>query len=269
MSADPADLQSYTYTSLAPGEIRLLVPDTLHANNGLSWTLQTVKLDDELDFDALSYTWGSQDDTFPVSCNARCFRVHHNLYTALPYLARRENHEQVTTQPIWADAICINQADDEEKAVQIDLMGDIYKRARTVWVWLGVANHAHVEHILSRLPIITEFGEDLARRKGFVLNTIPRPWELHQCTSEHLHALKCLLHNPWFLRLWVVQEVALARHVLFLCGQHKIDFNLLTEARCYDSCFQSVWQDVHGKRLVKEVTDDNWEVGTGVKPCFS
>lgn len=37
------------------------------------------------------------------------------------------------------DSICINQADDGEKAQQVPMMGDIYQKARRVVVWLGEA----------------------------------------------------------------------------------------------------------------------------------
>lgn len=38
---------------------------------------------------------------------------------------------------VWVDSICINQKDEGEKGLQIDLMQDIYARARVVYVWLG------------------------------------------------------------------------------------------------------------------------------------
>lgn len=83
----PCELPAFVYHPLADGEIRILVPDT---PDGLSWTLRASTLDG-LDFDALSYCWGPQAETFPISCNGYQLRVHHNLYSALPYLARRRS----------------------------------------------------------------------------------------------------------------------------------------------------------------------------------
>jgi Heterokaryon incompatibility protein (HET) len=37
----------------------------------------------------------------------------------------------------WADVICINRDDDEEKAWRVQQMRDIYKNADSVFVWLG------------------------------------------------------------------------------------------------------------------------------------
>jgi hypothetical protein len=38
---------------------------------------------------------------------------------------------------LWADAVCINQVDKDEKARHIPLMGSIYKNASSVLAWLG------------------------------------------------------------------------------------------------------------------------------------
>lgn len=42
---------------------------------------------------------------------------------------------------IWIDAICIDQTDENEKAMQIPLMSEIYKRAYQVNVWLGLPSY--------------------------------------------------------------------------------------------------------------------------------
>jgi len=77
-----------------------------------------------------------------MRCNGRSLHVHHNLHTALPYLSRRGYSRPV--QAIWIDAVCINQEDQEEKRVQIQLMGQLYQTATKVWVWLGLAEHQEI-----------------------------------------------------------------------------------------------------------------------------
>ena len=42
-------------------------------------------------------------------------------------------------QSIWIDAICIDQTNQRERNLQVNLMGEIYHRARAVVVWLGDA----------------------------------------------------------------------------------------------------------------------------------
>ncbi|KAH6629675.1 hypothetical protein C7974DRAFT_413450 [Boeremia exigua] len=91
---DNRDLPPFVYEPLLPSQIRLLMPTD--DEDGLSWTLQVVTLDDELEFEALSYTWGAQDETFPITLNGRRHHVHRNLFTALPNIARRN-----TYRPRW------------------------------------------------------------------------------------------------------------------------------------------------------------------------
>jgi hypothetical protein len=46
---------------------------------------------------------------------------------------------------IWIDALCINQSDNVEKAIQVPLMGSIYTNARQVIVWLGLEEESDLE----------------------------------------------------------------------------------------------------------------------------
>jgi hypothetical protein len=41
------------------------------------------------------------------------------------------------TEPLWINAICINQKNNEEKTAQVRKMRDIYKTAVLVISWLG------------------------------------------------------------------------------------------------------------------------------------
>lgn len=59
--------------------------------------------------------------------------------TVNPALALRSLREPRQSRVLWIDAICINQKDTDEKNIQIPLMGDIYKTASQVVVWLGAS----------------------------------------------------------------------------------------------------------------------------------
>ena len=41
------------------------------------------------------------------------------------------------SSPYWVDAICIDQNKLEEKAIQVSMMGDIYRHTELCIVWLG------------------------------------------------------------------------------------------------------------------------------------
>ena len=233
--ADMEDLQPFAYSTLSAREIRLLVPDGSGPATGLSWSLRTFDIDDkDVHFTSLSYVWAAQThpDMFPVACNGCRLQVHQNLYTALPFLARRFVAEAPLAVPFWIDAICINQADDEEKISQIRLMNTIYRRADRVLVWLGLTFVPEVQDWIPRaielLPVVIE--ESKRCRKSPVKNNFEVPRELSHLGREGWEAILHLLRNPYFRRLWMVQEVALAKAVTFLCGEHEISLDLMEQA---------------------------------------
>jgi hypothetical protein len=45
----------------------------------------------------------------------------------------------LTTKYLWIDLVCINQADNVEKASQVQMMKDIFSMAVRVVIWLGDA----------------------------------------------------------------------------------------------------------------------------------
>ncbi|KAF2416987.1 HET-domain-containing protein, partial [Tothia fuscella] len=92
-------------------------------------------------FEAMSYTWS--DPTYrsmsldspsvsEIDCNGGRCEIPANLMQALPAIARVQKAEY-----LWADAVCIHQKDEDEKSVQVLLMGDIYSQASRVIIWLG------------------------------------------------------------------------------------------------------------------------------------
>ena len=217
----------FVHDPLPAGYIRLLTAASNKTADGHTWRLQTVGLDQsDLEFDALSYVWGSDSERLNITLNDCTAQVHRNLYTALPYLARRGDNGPV--RPIWIDAICINQADHEEKMVQIREMNRVYKQAKKVWVWLGTTKYQ------GRIPHALRFLEELAEHKRsryfesiddeeerLNLETVEMPVKL---------ALHHIVSNDWFGRLWVIQEAALAHDLTSLCGDNECSWETLNDA---------------------------------------
>lgn len=83
---------------------------------------------------AISYTWGSENVARQVliTCNGQSVSISENLFTILRKL-RQPDHEIL----LWADALCINQADPSERTAQVGMMGDIYSNSRETIIWLG------------------------------------------------------------------------------------------------------------------------------------
>ena len=83
-------------------------------------------------WEAISYVWGDPTNTVAISCNDRSLNITVSLWKALGLL--RYNSEP---RVLWADAICINQKDLQEKSAQIPLMSGIYENASQVQACLG------------------------------------------------------------------------------------------------------------------------------------
>ncbi|WYZ35143.1 hypothetical protein EsH8_I_001419 [Colletotrichum jinshuiense] len=145
----------------------------------------------------------------------------------------------------WADAICINQGDDIEKAHQVNLMGVIYDRATEVVVWLGndpknlaeeafeglsrtntaIQTGTHIDRSL--VPggaLLLSTGDESGGKSSYPISQYSS--NLRQVLkSNHLTAVKELYQLPWFTRVWVLQEVGLASEASAFWGDFRIDFS--------------------------------------------
>src|SRR6186713_776190 len=77
-------------------------------------SLYSISLDDNtLSYEAISYVWGDPSDTKAITCNTKSFHITTNLESCLRHL-----RSETGSRTLWADAICINQQDGEEKGHQ-------------------------------------------------------------------------------------------------------------------------------------------------------
>ncbi|KAF2683254.1 heterokaryon incompatibility, partial [Lentithecium fluviatile CBS 122367] len=83
-------------------------------------------------YEALSYVWGTPNCTRSMQCSKRAVPLTPNFEEALLHLRLPDRPRNV-----WADAVCINQKDLKERGRQVRLMGEVYRKALQVLVWLG------------------------------------------------------------------------------------------------------------------------------------
>lgn len=79
-----------------------------------------------------SYVWGDPDDCKPIRLDGHVYQVTINLYNALYTFS--ETKDSAIQGYIWIDALCINQADVEERGRQVGMMSAIYRQAQTVHI---------------------------------------------------------------------------------------------------------------------------------------
>jgi hypothetical protein len=140
--SDAAPKHKFIYDALNPStaEIRLL-DLRISEDNDVQCELVTTTLDQAPNYEALSYTWGSQDDKLAITVCNQSLEVTRNLYVALQHLKQKRSLPETARlrshRRLWVDAICINQDDIDERNQQVRLMWSIYSKAARVLVWLG------------------------------------------------------------------------------------------------------------------------------------
>lgn len=165
--------------------------------------------DEQVDvaYEAVSYCWGAAVFSCPIVCNGIAYAITPSLSGALKRFRRTDE-----SRYLWAHALCIHQADDEEKSLQVLNMFKIFRKARRVLIWLG-------EHGENTERVMECLGN------GFIPEHAPRIYsELPQAEFELVRSgLEDLYHRPWSKRIWVQQELFAARSHKVYCGSYKFD----------------------------------------------
>lgn len=230
-------------------EIRLLRLDTQAAD---VFHLETVSLADRPFFVALSYSWGDATPTKEIVVNGHIFHVRKNLCTFLQKWTRLElpqnlqeawnGHNQGHTPdlpPIWIDALCINQDDVEERSQQVQLMGAVYRSARWIFSFLHPDPDGQVELGLQRIAWAAERVNselDTLKKRDQLQDGASPEWNFEwmaeaglgdlQQAMDWLGSVERAERHEYFLRVWAVQEMALAREDggVFLCGNTAVNY---------------------------------------------
>ena len=174
-----------------------------------------VLLGEAGEFEALSYTWGDQSVKKDIILNGCKFKVGLNLFDALQCLRRRADGTS-----FWIDAICINQQDDDEKSRQIKYMRELYFRATTVVVWLGQKYATHQAHMSKVCTCVNCWIVD---DEAKIVGSKARNSSEKQAV-EHQMALD-LINNPYWDRVWIIQEVGRAYVLQVSFGTHTMSWD--------------------------------------------
>ena len=228
-------MTTYQYSSLneALKETRLLTLEPGDFSADLHVSIHKVALSPENPpiYEALSYVWGSKRRLRKIQVGSSKIAITQNLAIALPYLRYRDK-----ARILWIDAICINQQDLRERSSQIKLMGDVYKSADRVIVWLGTQKDNSTQALKALSQLSLEIQVDYVDYRMSQASTISDPqWsdtsKALPYSDQELRNIDALLHRPWFSRLWVWQEIKLANHnAVVYCGSDSISWQSLRRA---------------------------------------
>ena len=204
---------------------RLVIINPGIDGTAIECNLKTTVLGEASDYEALSYTWGNPVGNSQITVNGLPLIITENLHAFL--LRVRSKSEPLT---FWIDGICINQADQKERSKQVRLMRDIYASAVKIRIWLGeeTDSTAAALSLAGALTLVEpRIGEANVLAPEDIENTTR---SLLADGSANWKALDLIYWQAWFSRVWIIQEIALARGALVQCGSYQIPWEDLVAA---------------------------------------
>jgi hypothetical protein len=213
----------YVYEPLPSNEhFRYLALEPGSGDELLRCSLHTCEIG-KATFEALSYVWGSETRNRRIYCDGYTIDITENLCEALQRL-----RNPTDVRELWADSICINQENLEEKSQQVAIMGQIYSRASRVLIYLGPDPAGHGPKVAALLTDVGGFLQDeMTKMEQVDWNAFPS-WQYYAnhplLKDERWRSVRGLLEQQWFERGWVVREAGLARQGLIVWGNSRISW---------------------------------------------
>lgn len=207
-------------TPLKAGQVRLIQLLPTSTSEPLQMRLFERKLSDNPKYFALSYAWGDRAATERVICNRHNLLVTKGLHSALSQL-----NADGMREPLWVDAICINQQDNAEKTAQVRSMAGIFKNASKVVIWLGEEQPGDqvswdmLDLIIRK--VLRKSGPDEKSDDDF--DSLPGR------LNSRWSMFGPLLDRKWFTRIWIIQELLLAKEFEIRSGSRSISWNSISQ----------------------------------------
>ena len=216
----------YIYKPLeSTSHIRVLALEPGTYGSDIHCSLREVQPGDGTIYTTISYVWGEPKFPCKVSCTgpdniSGILCVTESLHAALQKI-------RLVDQPltVWADAICINQDDLDERSQQVLLMRKIYSESLRLFVWLGEHGDLYgaafdfISYVLEKweYPPGPVLGDPLAGKSltGDFYSKL---------TDEVLSSLDLVFGNSWFRRAWTFQEILCVPEATILAGDRTIPY---------------------------------------------
>lgn len=180
---------------------------------------------------AVSYFWGPPYPTRQIWIQGQSIEIREtvsDLFEALRDMYGPETH-------FWIDLLCINQHNLHERNSQVTMMAEIYSGAKGVLSWLGLPTQQsrHAFQIVEEKLHCPANAPDRMwsnRDKSYNFNTAQKTWPSTQQLETDFRlfsnfaevvawpAFADLLRRSYWSRMWVVQEIIVAKESILLCG---------------------------------------------------
>lgn len=163
----------------------------------LQGTLVILPIDEQVQYEAISYKWGSRQFLAAIKCDGNCLPVTINVADMLRRL-RLAN----TSRRLWIDSICIDQKNRFERASQVKQMATIYRNAVRTIIWLGEEDKttgSAFDMLHALYTMISRFRAQHGDSTPLTLEDL-RSHGLPNADDERWKPFESLLQRPWFTR---------------------------------------------------------------------
>lgn len=218
MNTTRTDQSIYRSLDDSTDEIRLIRLQQDSRDGELRCTLETVSLDKQPVFHALSYVWGSGTDG-QINVNGSTIPITSSLAVVLKHFrSHHYDHLELHSTPLWIDAVCINQADFTERAKQVILMRRIYRQASYVLLWIGEGDE------------FSDYAFDQMNNATFRASCGDLRTTSRTPTMDEIRVRIIIEHNlesrRYWTRGWIFQEVVLAtKDPVIICGSRRMPWS--------------------------------------------
>jgi Heterokaryon incompatibility protein (HET) len=252
-------VEPYVYEPLLTSSIRIIELLPGRESDSLECRLihQTIS---GPPYEAISYCWGDPARAHPLRIQSpdtsgpqpqpqgqQILLVTANLSEAL--VAFRQCHQP---RRLWADAVCINQEDVDEREAQVQMMGLIYSRATQVLGRLG-PDFGGAEVAITTIVAFNQSPQAATDRVRAVLGDAESN---HSEGDRQLlirwRAIRDFFDLSYFHRVWIIQELGLAPHAQLSCGAYSIHWR---EVGTF-----VLWMDSQAADLIVQLRLKSWVV---------
>jgi hypothetical protein len=208
----------FRYKPLAgDGQIRLLEL-TMGPYRNIEGKMVHTSLETAPTYAAISYTWGDPKTCYGLTVDGTLLPITASVYDIIQRLT-----PLFGSTKLWIDSICINQKDGHEKSKQVRMMREIYSSASEVIACTGniTDDDADIaEHFLRRFHENGNHQEPRMRRAARQGSNL-----LGGRRSPQWAAMSKLLNQPYWTRVWIIQEIANAKKLRVMCGDREISWD--------------------------------------------
>ncbi|KAH6714217.1 heterokaryon incompatibility protein-domain-containing protein [Leptodontidium sp. MPI-SDFR-AT-0119] len=239
--------EHYPFEPLNPpsSQIRLCRFQRDRSGSIIGW-LENYSIDDPKrpEFKALSYVWGAGNFSYKIAINGHLYLALESLSPALSAIC---DDVRLKRSWWWIDCICINQGADEraplERNAQVNMMDKIYEKAEEVVGWLGQGD-MECERGMRFSLVLSEVLLQLRAKSLVDFDKLdddlkdPKNWS----------ALEKLFLQPWWTRVWTLQEYVVAKRFTFRYGREKASRTQLNKATLAIDMFAKVKDTIMSSR---------------------